>query len=281
MLRDIKRVLEGGLLGGNETKATDVSGPPTGVLAHGLGDSMSDVTAHAAQRMGGSVPVDPNASTDPGAARVGTGAVPADHEVFFMNRVADTTQRLPSLSDPSAATPTVAGQVPTTLPLNAPTFDPALLAQQTQPLPTHRMAPPAWVSSQHSVEPVASRTQPESTEPGRRESRRGRIVFVAASLFVCVGVLGIAASKTFLHRSATQPAAASMPAPSVSLAATEVSAASSASSAPSELPSASATAPAASSGSPAPPRSPPVVPVRPRPGSSNASPVGERPSSGL
>jgi serine/threonine-protein kinase len=294
MLRDIKRVLEGGLLGGSDTKATDVSGPPSGLLAEKLGGATVDVTAVPAQRMGGPLPVDPNASTDPGAAGARPGGVPADHEVFFMNRVADTTERLPALTDATAAPPTLVSQTPVTLPLNAPRFDPALLAQQTQPMPTEGKqqqppAQPAWVSSQHSVEPFASRTQPEPTAPGRREPRRGRVVFATASLVVCVGVLGIAAGKTFLHRGATQPAAASLATPSgatqlppaVSLASPEISAASTASSAPSELPSASTTAPAASSSSPAPPKSPPVAPVRPRPGSSNASPVGERPSSGL
>jgi len=296
MLRDIKRVLEGGLLGSDETKATDVSGPPTGVLAQRFGESGRDVLSPRGQRMGGPVPVDPNASTDAGAAGVGTGVVPADHEVFFMNRVADTTQPLPNLAVPSpAAPPTGVAQIPTTLPLNARRFDPSLLAQSPQPPSTQRMPQqpppqPTWVAS-HSVEPFASRTQSEPTHPPARGRRLGPVVAVAASLLVCIGVLGIAASKTLLHRAAALPAAVSVPASATSAPAVQAPAVPSVSPAASgasvdpsaspEVPSASAAPSASFSSSPPRPSRPPVVPVRPRPASSNASSVTERPSSGL
>ena len=292
MLRDIKRVLEGKLVGSDETKATDVSGPPTGVLAHNFGDSARDVMSRFGQRMAGPVPADPNASTDPGAAGAQAAGVPADHEVFFMNRVADTTQPIPKLPDPLTAPSTIVAPTPITLPLNA-RFDPNVLAQSTQPPSTQRLPPPqaqpplqppSWVAS-HSVEPFASRTQPESTTETPRERRRGPIIVAAASLFVCVGVLGLAASKVYLHRAAAMPAAASGPAsaviapptspPSVAMVPPPATSASVEPSAPLERPSASA-APAASSSS-----SPPSAPPHPRPRPSGASPAGDRPSLGF
>jgi serine/threonine protein kinase len=291
MLRDIKRVLEGKLLGGNETKATDVSGPPTGVLAQNLGDSTrSVITAPVeAQRMAGPVPVDPNAVTTVGVA------APADHEVFFMNRVGDTTERLP----PPAAAPTIVSPAPITLPLNARRFDPNLIAQlpqlpqpeSTQRLPQQAPPPPNWVAS-HSVEPFASRTQPEPTDTtGPQRRRRGPAIVVAASLLVCIGVLGIAANKV-AHRTAALPAALSVPAsawstPAVPLPSAppvspaSVSAASVEPGATREVPSASADPSASSSSAPANPNRPPIVPIHARPASAKGSSVGERPNLGF
>lgn len=190
MLRDIKRVLEGKLVGSNETKATDVSGPPTGMGARPFGESMRGVTQSPVQRMGGTVPVDPNAVTDPGGAAPHAGGVLPDHEVFFMNRVADTTERLPALVSPAMAPPTLAPQPPTT----------QRIVQQSPMQPT-------WVAS-HSVEPFASGTQREPTQATARRLRKGPLVMLGASIILCVGILGMAAGKVVLRRAATEPAAA-------------------------------------------------------------------------
>ncbi len=258
-LRFIKQVLEGKLVGINETQATDVSGPPTG-MGMRFGDSFRGTTQAPVQRMGGTVPVDPNASTDPGAQ---AGGAPADHEVFFMNRVADTTERLPTTGNTTA--------VPKTLPLNAPRFEARMLAPPPQPATTLPLVQPpvpapSWVASQ-SVEPFASRTQPESTPalPGRKV---GPALVFAAILVVCVGMLGIAGTRMLLHRAAAPSAAVSTLPPSASSIAppaTEIPAASAEPVASLQVPSASSAPAGPSSSSPAHSSRPPVAPMRRRP----------------
>jgi serine/threonine protein kinase/DNA-binding CsgD family transcriptional regulator len=249
MLRDIKRVLEGSLLGGSETKATDVPGPPT-------------------------VPVDPNAVTTLGVAG------------------------MPTIAGAATAAPTIASPAPITLPLSARRFEPNLIArlpqlpqpESTQRLPQQAPPPPTWAAS-HSVEPFASRTQPEPTETtGPERRRRGPAIVVATSLVVCVGVLGIAADKV-VHRTAALPAAVSVPASTWStpavplLSAPPVSPAVSAAgvepSATQEAPSASAAPSASSSSTPARPNRPLVVPIHARPASSKASSAGQKPNLGF
>jgi serine/threonine-protein kinase len=87
MLRDIERQFERNLLGIEDVAITDVTGPPIAVLQQRLDHNTGEGPSMQVQRVAGPAPVDLFASTDPPAESAATAAVPADHEVFFMNTV--------------------------------------------------------------------------------------------------------------------------------------------------------------------------------------------------
>ncbi|HEX8795234.1 MAG TPA: serine/threonine-protein kinase [Polyangiaceae bacterium] len=305
-LRDVKRLLvEGPAAGPADAAVTDVSGPPVEVLLQQLQSASADLPLGEVQRMIGPAPVDINASTDPVADEVHTAVapadarVPADHEVFFMGRVADSTARLPALGDTMRIEPqpvvvlASSVQAPATLPLAPP--QPAekihVSPAQERALVTPEMKPaqpPTWVPS-YSVEPVAH-TQPEPMPPTRRAP--GRVAAVILGVAVAVGgvTAGVGVTSAFLRGAPAAPAAASSaftvqsvapaPSPAVPPAIIPAIAASSepvASAEPPPTTSASASRPPV----PPEPKHPPVAPAHPRAAPPSTSTLGERPSAGF
>jgi serine/threonine-protein kinase len=215
-LRDIKEVFERNLLGSDDINSTDVSGPPAAVLMRRIDDTSGFAEPPGPQRFGAAGHVDLRAGTQPPAAP-DTPGMHVDHEVFFDNPVHGAVDR--DRTDPMPEV--FAGLGPAaTVPLPAPPLVAPPKPDSTVRLPALQAPPPAppsppvvippWtpvITTNHSVEGFASRTQPGPSVAPRRGVRPAVIwALLAACVFAMVVIAMVPGALA--RRAAARAAAA-------------------------------------------------------------------------